>query len=93
MDIIQINANFCVQEFLENNESIWEQMTQKYTLQNTTIKTLLVNTDMLDKITLASWNTVFGMNKSLSAGFRAEKNTHHLFVEIFKQLKQARIIP
>ena len=68
-------------------------MTQKYTLQNTTIKTLLVNTDMLDKITLASWNTVFGMNKSLSAGFRAEKNTHHLFVETFKQLKQARIIP
>ena len=48
---------------------------------------------MLDKITLASWNTVFGMNKSLSAGFRAEKNTHHLFVETFKQLKQARIIP
>ncbi|MGB1204857.1 MAG: hypothetical protein ACPG5B_04375 [Chitinophagales bacterium] len=90
---MQINANFCVQNFLATHENVWQDMTQKYALQHISIKTLLVNTDILDSVTLASWHTVFGMGKSLSAGFRAEKNTPQLFIETFKQLKRARIIP
>ena len=90
---IQLNANFCVQDFFENNENVWQNMTQKYALQNTNIKTLLVNTDILDKVTLASWHSVFGIGKSINAGFQLTANSDQLFVEVFKELKQLRIIP
>ena len=68
-------------------------MTQKYALQTISIKTLLANTDILDKATLGSYHTVFSMAKSQKAGFKLQADTFKLFVDNFQALKQARIIP
>ena len=83
---------FSMKKYVDENAALWTEVVHEHQLRNIALSDL-ISWEFIDKSMAINWDVSFNMNKAIQMGFTDFEPVDDVFLNLFRQLEDMKIIP